>query len=140
MAVETVEMAAVEMVVEEVSEAEPEEVEVKREKEAGKAAPRRLHAAGFKLHLSDRNATGYQSVYKNGKKFAANMTSPSGKVNLGQHATAVDAAVAVARHLQSKNLAAAAEQGKAAAKRAKEACAPAAAKAQKKIKRKKMNW
>jgi hypothetical protein len=63
---------------------------------------RPCEAEGFKLHFSTRknNSTGYDGVHKQGRLFRAALMREGEKIELGSHATAVQAAVAVARHLK----------------------------------------
>ena len=58
-------------------------------------------AEGFKLHLSPRGSTGYLSVSRNHGRFVAQAFSDGKRINIGRYETAVEAAVAYARHTLS---------------------------------------
>ena len=57
-------------------------------------------AAGMRLHLSRHMATGYRGVSSTGGRFQARYGRNETYVNLGTYATAVEAAVAYAMHVQ----------------------------------------
>ena len=94
-------------------ESEVEEVEVEPEQDAKVAVVEEdkvgavvKEAEGLKLHLSDRGKTGYLGVCKqnddrrSAKPYQARLYYSDQNVSLGYHATAVEAAVAVARYLR----------------------------------------
>ena len=56
-------------------------------------------ADGFKLHLSNRNPTGYCGVYSAGERYKAQQTRGGKLHHLGTFDTAVEAAVAYAKHV-----------------------------------------
>ena len=84
-----------------------QEQEQEQEQEEGEVVV--AEAEGIKLHLSAQNKTGYFGVTVRCRSsttfYEAN---PSGHHYLGSFASAVEAAVAIARHLQAKNASAAA--------------------------------
>ena len=93
---------------EEAEEEEEEEGEKEGEKE-GEEEGVVTEAEGIKLHLSAQNKTGYFGITvrsRYSKTFYE--ANPSGHHYLGSFASAVEAAVAIARHLQAANASAAA--------------------------------
>ena len=55
-------------------------------------------AEGYKLFLSTKSATGYMGVFKKGGRFQARRMVDYKEVQLGYYDTAVEAAVAIAKH------------------------------------------
>jgi len=71
----------------------------------------------LRLHLAERfdSSTGYRGVAKHGNRFQARVTRDGKHIYLGTFDTAVEAAVAYARAMQSPQPSAAASQPSAAA-------------------------
>ena len=66
------------------------------------AEPLVAEAEGFRLHLSNKNGTGYRGVHKHScGRFQAQHSVGGREVYLGTFDTEVEAAVAFARHVQS---------------------------------------
>ena len=83
------------------------ELEVADKAQAGEGAAATVvsEAEGWTLHLSTKSATGYLGVRAEGSHFRAYVTragSGCKQVGLGTHATAVEAAVSVARWVSSE--------------------------------------
>ena len=71
--------------------------------EASNASGVVAKAQGVRLHLSKQNATGYRSVYPHEGRFQTSHTMNGKHTYLGSFNTAVEAAVAYAKHVQSLN-------------------------------------
>ena len=56
---------------------------------------------GVRLYLSSNSSTGYRGVRLEGTRFRATYNAEQNRVHLGQFGTAVEGAVAYARHMQS---------------------------------------
>ena len=85
---------------------EPDGAVAKHIRESGEAiesgaTPIVREAQGWKLHLSDRNATGYRAVWKHTDE-AYGYAAKVGNVYLGLFPSAVEAAVAVAKECSGK--------------------------------------
>ena len=66
----------------------------------GPEQPVVLEAEGMRLHLSDGPRTGYRGVHPHGARFQAKYSHNGKRHHLGTFGTAVEAAVAVAKHLK----------------------------------------
>ena len=70
-------------------------------------------AEGLTLHLSTTSSSGYKGVSRKGARFVAVVTAAGETHRLGSYGTAVEAAVAVARHFEAAGAEAAAAAGAA---------------------------
>ena len=72
-----------------------------KSEEDGKGEELATEAEGLQLKLSSKSNSGYQGVYGRGGRFEASHYLDYKRISLGVYATALEAAVAVARHLQT---------------------------------------